>query len=100
MAFSKIAGFEVTPRSESSSTMRCSSPESIVDLRIWSSQTLVPAEVSAARRSLTCCTLMACAPFPFGREPEASAKAASDRDWQRSPGDAEGVDDARVELRA
>ena len=51
MAFSKIAGFEVTPRSESSSTIRASSPLSIIPRRIWSSQTLVPAAVSAASRS-------------------------------------------------
>src|SRR5680860_1058327 len=51
MAFSKIAGLEVTPRSESSSTSRCSSPDSIRLRRIWSSQTAVPASVSAASRS-------------------------------------------------
>src|SRR3954447_3834699 len=53
MAFSKIAGFEVTPRSEYSSISRCSSPSSIRLRRIWSSQTEVPAFVSAASRSLT-----------------------------------------------
>ena len=42
MAFSKIAGLDVTPRSESSSTSRCSSPDSISERRIWSSHTLVP----------------------------------------------------------
>ena len=46
-----MAGFDVTPRSESSSTMRASSPLSIMPRRIWSSQTLVPAAVSAASRS-------------------------------------------------
>src|SRR5919198_41428 len=53
MAFSKMAGFEVTPRSESSSTSRFSSPDSIMPRRIWSSQTLVPASVRVASRSLT-----------------------------------------------
>src|SRR3954452_18996082 len=53
MAFSKIAGFEVTPRSESSRIRRSSSPDSIIPRRIWSSQTLVPASVRAARRSFT-----------------------------------------------
>src|SRR5215208_6471340 len=53
MAFSKIAGLEVTPRSESSAISRWSSPHSIRPRRIWSSQTLVPASVRAASRSLT-----------------------------------------------
>src|SRR5918999_824458 len=53
MAFSKIAGLEVTPRSESSRTSRSSSPLVISPRRIWSSQTLVPAAVSFASRSLT-----------------------------------------------
>src|SRR5680860_551620 len=51
MAFSKIAGLEVTPRRESSSTSRWSSPDSIRLRRIWSSHTAVPASVSAASRS-------------------------------------------------
>src|SRR2546421_4398849 len=60
MAFSKIAGLEVTPRSESSSIRRWSSPLSIIPRRIWSSHTLVPAAVSAASRSFTpTVTLMA-----------------------------------------
>src|SRR5438270_6645062 len=53
MAFSKIAGLEVTPRREYSSIRRWSSPLSIIPRRIWSSQTLVPAAVSAASRSFT-----------------------------------------------
>src|SRR2546423_3318988 len=53
MAFSKIAGLEVTPRREYSSIRRWSSPLSIIPRRIWSSQTLVPAAVSAANRSFT-----------------------------------------------
>src|SRR3954471_10276737 len=53
MAFSKIAGFEVTPRSESSRISRSRPPHSIMPRRIWSSQTLVPASVRAARRSFT-----------------------------------------------
>src|SRR3954465_3126453 len=53
MAFSKIAGLEVTPRRESSRTRRSSSPDSIIPRRIWSSQTLVPASVRAASRSFT-----------------------------------------------
>src|SRR3954470_6554472 len=63
MAFSKIAGLEVTPRSESSSTSRWSSPDSIRPRRIWSSQTLVPASVSARRRSLTPALTSMAAPF-------------------------------------
>src|SRR3954465_12866514 len=58
MAALKIVGFEVTPRSESSSTRRRSSPDSMSWRPIWSSQMLVPAAVSAARRSLTCCVAM------------------------------------------
>ena len=54
MAFSKIEGFEVNPRRESSSIMRPSSPDSIMLRRIWSSQILTPAAVRAASRSLTC----------------------------------------------
>src|SRR3954454_19105014 len=53
MAFSKMAGFEVTPRRESSRIRRSSSPDSIIPRRIWSSHTLVPASVRAARRSFT-----------------------------------------------
>src|ERR687893_1287392 len=53
MAFSKIAGLDVTPRSESPRTSRSSSPLSIRLRRIWSSQTLVPAAVSAASRWFT-----------------------------------------------
>src|SRR6478672_6000464 len=53
MAFSKIAGLAVTPRSESTSISRWSSPPSIRLRRIWSSHTLVPAAVRAARRGLT-----------------------------------------------
>src|SRR3954447_23131834 len=63
MAFSKIAGLEVTPRSESSRTSRWSSPHSIRPRRIWSSQTLVPASVSAARRSLTPALTSIASPF-------------------------------------
>ncbi len=51
IAFSKIAGFEVSPRSEHSSRSRASSPDSISERRIWSSQTLTPAAVSFASRS-------------------------------------------------
>ena len=54
----KIVGLEVTPRSESSSTSRCSSPVLMSARLIWSSQMLVPAAVRAARRSLTCCVAM------------------------------------------
>ena len=47
--------------------MRASSPLSIMPRRIWSSQTLVPAAVSAASRSLTWVTLMPLlAPFEDG----------------------------------
>src|SRR6266545_825857 len=53
MAFSKIAGFEVTPRSDSSRSRRSSSPDVIRLRRIWSSHTLVPAAVSAASLSFT-----------------------------------------------
>src|SRR5215208_8425033 len=53
MAFSNIAGFEVTPRSDSSRSSRWSSPEVIRLRRIWSSHTLVPAAVSAASLSFT-----------------------------------------------
>src|SRR3954447_14301325 len=63
MAFSKIAGLEVTPRRESSATSRCSSPHSISPRRIWSSQTLVPAAVRAARRSLTPALTSIASPF-------------------------------------
>src|SRR5215210_2156213 len=58
MAALKIVGLEVTPRSESSSTRRRSSPDSMSWRPIWSSQMLVPAAVRAARRSLTCCVAM------------------------------------------
>ena len=54
----KIVGLEVTPRSESSSTSRCSSPVLMRARLIWSSQMLVPAAVRAARRSLTCWVAM------------------------------------------
>src|SRR5829696_7016009 len=57
-----MAGLEVTPRSESSSTSRCSSPDSIMPRRIWSSQTLTPASVSAARRSFTPAAIAMSAP--------------------------------------
>src|SRR3954462_1520288 len=53
IAFSKIDGLDVSPRSENSSTSRWSSPPSIMLRRIWSSHGDVPAAVSAARRSLT-----------------------------------------------
>src|SRR3954452_7045772 len=53
MDFSKMAGLEVTPCSESSSTMRASSPVSSRPRESWSSQMLVPAAVSAASLSLT-----------------------------------------------
>src|SRR5688572_18130255 len=53
IAFSKIDGFEVSPRSDHSSTSRWSSPPWIMLRRIWSSHGDVPAAVSAARRSLT-----------------------------------------------
>src|SRR5918912_896187 len=59
MAFSKMAGFEVTPRRQSSSIRRPSSPHSISPRRIWSSHTLVPAAVRAASRSLTAVTPIA-----------------------------------------
>src|SRR4051794_10311669 len=58
MAALKIVGLEVTPRSESSSTRRRSSPDSISWRPIWSSHTLVPAAVRAARFSLICCVAM------------------------------------------
>src|SRR5215204_6809473 len=54
MAFSKMAGLEVTPRRDSSRTSRSSSPCSIRERRIWSSHGEVPASSSAARRSLVC----------------------------------------------
>src|SRR3712207_247098 len=53
MAFSKIAGFDVAPRSDSSSIMRCSSPPSMSERRTRSSQGLVPAATRAASRGLT-----------------------------------------------
>src|SRR5215218_5022481 len=53
MAFSNIAGFEVTPRSDSSRSRRSSSPLVMRLRRIWSSHTLVPAAVSAASLSLS-----------------------------------------------
>ena len=75
MAFSKIAGLDVTPRSESSATMRSSSPSSIIPRRIWSSQTLVPAAVSAASRSFTDVTLMTSSfPEPPGPDPRWPAR--------------------------
>jgi hypothetical protein len=43
----------VTPRSDSSATIRPSSPPSISERRIWSSQTLTPASVSASSRGFT-----------------------------------------------
>src|SRR4051812_44349086 len=46
-----MAGFEVTPRSDSSRSSRSSSPEVIRLRRIWSSHTLVPAAVNAASLS-------------------------------------------------
>src|SRR5947207_11835850 len=58
MAFSKIDGLAVTPRSESSRTIRSSSPESIRLRRIWSSQMLTPASVRAASRSFTPCATL------------------------------------------
>ena len=58
MAFSKIDGLEVTPRSEHSSISRWSSPPSISPRRIWSSHTLTPASVSAASRGLTCASTL------------------------------------------
>ena len=48
----------MTPRSESSATIRSSSPSSIIPRRIWSSHTLVPAAVKAASRSFTDVTLI------------------------------------------
>ena len=53
MAFSKIAGLEVSPRRLSSSIILRSSPPCVSERRIWSSHGLVPAAVSAARRGLT-----------------------------------------------
>jgi len=53
MAFSKIAGLEVMPRRDRPLTIAASSPLSIRRRLIWSSHTLVPAAVRAARRSLT-----------------------------------------------
>ena len=53
MAFSKIDGLEVTPRSESSAIMRASSPSSISERRKRSSQGLVPASTSARRFGFT-----------------------------------------------
>src|SRR5688572_12421112 len=53
-----MAGLDVTPRSESCSTIRASSPESISPRASWSSHTLVPAAVSAARRSFTAVALI------------------------------------------
>ena len=51
IAFSKIAGFEVSPRRDFSSTSALSSPDSIIWRWIWSSQTATPASVSAFSRS-------------------------------------------------
>src|SRR3954467_5014888 len=58
MDFSKMAGFDVTPRRESCSTIRASSPVSIRPRESWSSHTLVPAAVSAASRSFTAVALI------------------------------------------
>src|SRR4051795_1325632 len=46
--------------------MRCSSPDSIIPRRNWSSHTLVPAAVRAASRSFTAVVLMLLDPFPGG----------------------------------
>src|ERR1700754_4173349 len=53
-----MAGLDVTPRRESCSTIRASSPVSIRPRESWSSHTLVPAAVSAARRSFTAVALI------------------------------------------
>src|SRR5206468_1312855 len=66
-----MAGFEVTPRRQSSSISRWSSPLSIIPRRIWSSQTLVPAAVRAASRSFTPTVTLIAPPFPLGRCPRA-----------------------------
>src|SRR4051812_5258957 len=63
MAFSKIAGLEVCPRSDSSRTSRSSSPPCVIERRIWSSHTLVPAAVIAASRSFTVASVAMSAPF-------------------------------------
>src|SRR3712207_5398498 len=69
IAFSKIAGFEVIPRSEYSSTSRWSSPPVMSVRLIWSSQMLTPASVSRASLSLTCVlTLIGLSSGP-GRRP-------------------------------
>src|SRR5207244_846954 len=48
MAFSKIAGFDVTPRSDSSSIIRCSSPFSLSERGKRASHTLTPAAARPA----------------------------------------------------
>src|SRR5436305_14610432 len=53
IAFSKIEGLEVTPRSESSTMRRASSPLSISERRRRSSHGLVPASTNARRFGLT-----------------------------------------------
>src|SRR3954454_23928745 len=62
-----MAGFEVCPRSASSRTRRSSSAPWVIQRRIWSSHTLVPAAVIAARRSLVVAPVaMRSGPFQVG----------------------------------
>src|SRR3972149_1618025 len=63
MAFSKMAGFDVTPRSPSSCTIRCSSPVVMMLRRMKSSQTDCPYSASATRGFIFEATTV---PVPIG----------------------------------